>query len=269
MSRMAERQLQVATFDALDIVRRAQVHGQDRSDEVALRSAIDKLVNATIDSYEQMAVRYTALHGDKPSIADRRHLKVLLNEVRRRVRLGQVKVTGRRWRLLDVGAGPGRDLTFLVSTTDDLDAVAVEMCPTFLKMLRGAENRGRVLSPPYELDMRRLTGIPAASYACVRHHATLHHLPLLWRGMGADEAVAESYRVVQPGGILYTLVKRGNGMRIVDTNEGLGSRLFQLYTPEMINELLIRNGFRVIRLDLCWEWQRNVDWLRVLAERPG
>lgn len=268
-SRFDESLERLTPTEALQVVRQAFTRDRATETLAELRVAIEALVKATLKSYTQEAARYASLRGEKLSPRDRRYLRILLNEVRRRVASGEVCSRDGKWNMLDVGAGPGRDLAFLASETGDVYATGVEKCEEFLRVLRAAKEQGLIHSAPYELDMRRLTGVPDDSYACVRHHATLHHLPLLWEGLGVDEAISESFRVLQPGGVLYALVKQGTGLQLTDTNDGMGQRLVQLFTRETINTLLGRNGFRVVRMESHWEWERDMDWLLVIAERPG
>ncbi len=173
----------------------------------------------------------------------------------------------RRWRLVDVGAGYGRDVR-IIAREADIEPIAVEVADGFVEALRRSEARGEIpRGSVVKADMRRLDGIESMSVECVRLHATLHHLPVLWPGVGADAAVAEAHRVLVPGGVLCVTVKYGTGFRLVDTSEGLGGRAYQFFSAGMLVDLLDRNGFEVFRLERRMERrdQGTVDWLFALA----
>lgn len=255
---------------AFEIVQRAQAAGQSAAPVEGVCQALEVLVNATIMTYTNMSAEYSALRRDEPSDWDMPMLELLLSEVRNRVKTGRLVTMDGKWKLLDLGAGHGRDLRYFASHPD-ISPVGIEISEGFLEILGNLEHKGQIPPNSYlALDIRRLVGIPSTSFACVRDSATIQHLPVLWKGLGADESVAEGFRVLQPGGIFSTIVKRGHGLKFIDTNEGLGARLYQLFTPDSLKDLLQRNGLRVIHMEERTEPRPsgNIDWVFALSERP-
>jgi SAM-dependent methyltransferase len=120
-----------------------------------------------------------------------------------------------------------------------------------------------------KMDMRDLFGFVSETFDIVRHNATLLHLPLVTLGIGADQAVAESYRVLVNNGILFVSVKAGQGMELHDTGEGLGGRFFQYYSRDSLGELLSRSKFKVLEIE-NWREERpsdTVNWLAAYAQK--
>jgi len=146
--------------------------------------------------------------------------------------------------------------------------VALEIAEGFVTVLRGLEadgvlGEGAVVAA----DMRDLSAIPSGSFHCVRNHASLHHLPVVPGGLGADSAVREARRVLAPGGVFYVFVKAGEGIDMIDTNEGLGGRFYQLFTHDTLGALLGRHGFSVTRTGDLVEVRPSgeVDWIYAFA----
>lgn len=257
--------------EAFEIVQFAQKIGPTSFLLANIRKALDVLVGTTSETYSRMSAVYSTTRGSMPDKWDETFNQLMLNEVRRRVEAGKIKATNGKWKLLDVGAGHGRDLIFFVSQPDILP-LGIEISKEFLSILESLEKNGDLPPGSYrELDMRRLVGIGNRSFACVRNHATLHHLPILWEGVGADEAVAESYRVLQPGGIFHVLVKKGNKLKFIDTHEKLGPRLFQLFTTKNLETILERNKLKVIHIEESTEERAGlkIEWVFALAERAS
>ncbi len=258
-------------IDAIMIIREAQVtsRANAETDTVLVTNAIETLVNATRKTYSKMSAKYSNLRSDHPSDWDMPMIDLMLETVRGRVASGKLLQSDGRWKLLDIGAGHGRDLEFF-GKISDVAPVGIENNDEFLEILAALEKAGRIPILSYmKADMRELTPIVSNSVACVRNHATLHHLPLLWKGVGVDQAISETYRVLQPHGIFYVLVKSGNGLDFIDTNEGLGPRLFQLFTKSSLSCVLERNGFHIFHLEERTEVRSSgsVDWIFALAER--
>jgi DNA modification methylase len=84
----------------------------------------------------------------------------------------------------------------------------------------------------------------------------------------ADQALCEGYRVLKDTGIIYLSVKRGEGLQMVDTREGLGKILHQFHTMESIAGLLTRNHFRIVE-----SWTKpssrgkHIVWICAMAEK--
>lgn len=71
-------------------------------------------------------------------------------------------------------------------------------------------------------------------------------MPVIDKGYTADLAIEESYRVLKPRGLIFVFVKGGEGLKQVDTHEGLGGRVFQFFNENLVKDLLIRIGFSIV-----------------------
>ena len=250
-------------LDAVDAIRRAQGGDASIAPE-QLGWAVDAIVEATRDGYEREGDTYAQRRGHGTSEADEYMNGLLLGSVRERIADGRIAANrDGRWRLLDIGAGPGRDLVRF-SAEPDVEPVALENSPLFLDLLaRVAAELGLPSGAVVSADMRDLSGLADASFHCVRSHATLHHLPVVPHGLGADAAVAETRRVLVPGGIFHVLVKAGDGVEMIDTAEGMGLRFYQLFSRPLLEGLLERNGFTVVHMEdrVSRRAAGDVQWL--------
>lgn len=249
--------------EAMSTVRKCQTELSSCS-LATVAAAVDALVSSTTATYKREAQTYEALRGSEISSRDAAMNRQLLDLVRSRI-VDQLLRPGPngRWRLLDVGAGYGRD-AIAFAREPDIDVVAVENSPAFLDALgrhqqSGELRDGKVL----DADMRDLSAIRDEAFQCVRNHAALLHLPVVPYGLGADAAVAETRRILVDGGVFYCLVKYGTGVQIVDTGEGVGGRFFQLFTDETVTSLLQRHSFEIVHTQRSIEARPsgNVDWI--------
>lgn len=252
--------------EAMAIIVRAQADPTALPKEV-LKGAIDEVVGTTGDTYTHQSTSYAEAREAQPWDWDSYLEEILLALVRSRIASGRLACPSQKWRLLDVGAGYGRDVLRLAKLPD-VEPVALEYSGGFVKVLQRLQREG-VLSPQgvISADMRDITSVPDASFQCVRNHATLHHLPVVPYGLGADAAVAESRRVLVRGGVFYVLVKEGNGVDMIDTGEGLGGRFFQLFTRDLLAELIDRHSFSLVHLEEGIEYRASgeVPWLFALS----
>jgi SAM-dependent methyltransferase len=247
---------------ALDLLRASQAG--DRTIEAnELDLAIDSVVGFTADSYSRHSERYAEARGQRTTPLEERLIAALLSTVRRQIAEHHAPPpAGPRWRLLEIGAGSGRDLLRLAEERD-VEPVALDNSPGIVRHLKEvAAADGLPPESVVQCDMRDLSLFSSASFHCVRNHASLHHLPLAPGERGADAAIAESRRVLVDGGVLYVLVRAGEGLTEIDTEEGLGPRVFQLFSAESLADLLARHDLRTLHVeqlnsrrgqqDLCW-----------------
>jgi SAM-dependent methyltransferase len=192
----------------------------------------------------------------------------MLSLVRSRIASRELPLrTNEKWRLLDVGAGYGRDV-LRFSQEPDVAPVALENAPGFVALLKGLQESGELAADAViAADMRAMVDVADGSFHCVRNHATLHHLPVVGQGLGADEAVRECRRILVKGGVFYVLVKAGEGLNMIDTKEGIGGRFFQLFTPSLLGQLLRRHDFDIAHMEELVEARgsANVPWVFSLA----
>jgi SAM-dependent methyltransferase len=233
-----------------------------------LAQAVDSIVECTRLTYEREASVYEELRGDQISSDDLRMNMKLLVTVRERIGYGLIHRSNPPvWRLLDVGAGYGRDAKYF-SAEADIRVSVLENSAAFLGTLRRAEEAGKIkLDQIIDTDMRDLSMIADASFECVRNYATLLHLPVVPYGLGADSAVSETRRILVTGGVFQCLVKQGVGTEMVDTGEGLGSRFYQYFSNDSIKQLLARHNLEVINCETFREPRPSgeVKWIMVLA----
>jgi SAM-dependent methyltransferase len=253
--------------DAVDVILQA-----NRNPSVIVRSnlarAIDTIVMCTRRTYEDEAESYEELRGSEISQQDARINRLLIDSVGARLATGLLDSPNpTTWRLLDVGAGYGRDAKFF-SMQPGIRVSVVENCAPFLEILERRSSSGDIfLDRVIDADMRDLSAITDGSYECVRNHATLHHLPLAPYGLGADAAVHETRRVLVNGGIFYCFVKSGHGVAVTDTGEGLGKRFYQFFTEQPLRELLLRHHLEPFHCETVLESRPagDVAWIMMLA----
>jgi SAM-dependent methyltransferase len=230
---------------------------------------VDKLCDITKLTYNNAAHLYADIRCEWPSKKDAFLMDKLIEMARARMQEGKLGNQRGRISVLDVGTGNGRDLRYL-KRFNDVDAVGIDNAEAFIQILDELAEKGEIPRKSYyKMDMRDLSAFPNSSFDVVRQNASLLHLPMLPNKIGADEAVAESFRVLKPSGLIYVLVKEGSGLKYMDTREGLGKRVYQTYSEESIRELLERNGFRILEIRSRYSKRPIglVKWLLVFAER--
>ncbi|MCZ7458627.1 class I SAM-dependent methyltransferase [Streptomyces sp. WMMC940] len=253
--------------DAIRVIEQDQMDPGVLGRDVVV-AAVDEVVRGTAAAYTKQSASYEQAREAAPWKWDEYLTATLLERVRSRIADGSLPLGGAtRWRMLDVGAGYGRDV-LRFAEEPDIEPVALENAGGFVRYLRRAQDEGRIGPDGVMVtDMRDLSVIEDGRFHCIRVHATLHHLPLVSHGLGADAAVAGFRRVLAPGGVLYVLVKSGTGVNVIDTGEGLGGRFFQLFTSASLRQLLERHSFSVVQMEEAVEPRSsgNVDWLFALA----
>jgi len=170
--------------------------------------------------------------------------------------------------ILDVGVGDGKGVRFAHSI--GMDVWGCDVSDAFIKMAQNQlpdELESRIV----KCDMRSLP-FDKESFHIIRHNATLVHMPLIGPGYGSDKAISEASRVLKHGGLLYISLKIGDsdGICFIDTNEGLGKRIYQLYKKSDIENLLIDNGFIIIDKDSLFEQRtptQMIEWYNIIARK--
>lgn len=163
--------------------------------------------------------------------------------------------------ILDVGAGSGRDL--LYGQHLGFKMVGCDKCQEFVNQY----NQIHTNAPAYIYGDACELLFENETFDVVRQSASLVHIPMIGQGYGTDLAIHESHRVLKMGGLLYVLVKEGNGINVTDTNEGLGKRIFQYYEDKDIRQIFSRNNFKVLAIREIEEMRQGVliKWLACIA----
>ncbi|MDP3763221.1 MAG: methyltransferase domain-containing protein, partial [bacterium] len=195
----------------------------------------------TQQTYNRMSAKYKQLRGRVPEGKDLADLERFLDLSGCR-RPGNVSVK-EKIKVLDVGTGL-RDISWL-SDQLGVSAVGIDYAESVVESIR-KERR--------DADVRRMNMLDLEfsneEFDGVRFQATLHHQPIVDSEQGADVAIKEAHRVLKPGGICYVFVKaetdERRGFMAIDTGEGLGARFYQFYSEESLQQLLDRNGFKLV-----------------------
>lgn len=236
-------------------------------DEVKL--IVDRIGERTKDTYNKIAYRYRELRSEYPGKMDQSFFEKLLDIVNPLVEKEILGDNGQKLHLLDVGTGSGRDLRYF-KKFKNLKAIGIDNSPAFIQILNELSQDSEIDKGSFfNANMRKLSLFKEHQFDIVRHNASLLHLPVTPIRIGADEAIAESFRVLKPGGILYIWAKAGDGLKILDTEEGLGERIFQLFTEKSLADLLTRNQFQIISIEKCLEERPSgtIPMIAVFAQK--
>lgn len=170
-------------------------------------------------------------------------------------------------KLLDVGTGHGRDLKYALDL--GFNSIGVDNADAFITGLEKLARENIIPNDSFiKADMRNLP-FEDNSFDIVRQQASLLHLPIVAEGYTVDKAIEENYRVLKENGLLYVLVKKGDGIQYVDTNEGLGGRIFQFHNENTIRNVVERNDFKIIDITNEIEDREGkiVEWIMIIAKK--
>lgn len=250
---------------AIEMLNRAKQAGnqnliREAREKVAkLTTEVDKITRAT---YDRMSAKYKALRGQVPEGKDLEILQKFLALTGQQMP-GTAKVK-KRTKILDVGTSL-RDMSWF-SGQPDVSAIGIDYAESVVRSIREVRE---------DVDVRHMNMLnlefDSETFNGVRFQATLHHQPIIDSEQGADVAIHEAYRVLKPGGICYIFVKAETEARhafmAVDTGEGLGARFYQFYSKEMLQQLLERNGLRLLGEIEEWADERGEKNLIAFAKK--
>jgi ubiquinone/menaquinone biosynthesis C-methylase UbiE len=255
--------------DRLDIIQNKIFSGEYSNHDLNEANQIaEQLLFLTKISYDAISGKYAEIRGNKPQQVEINDWNKLLNLAREKAKLGLLGDNNGNLNLLDIGTGSGRDIKY-ASKIADIRVIGIDNSDGFIELLHQLEMKKEIPTGSYfKADMRNLSHFSEGYFDIVRNNASLVHLPLIKKGYMADLAISESFRVLKNNGILYLLVREGDGLELIDTEEGLGVRFYQLFTKKKLLDLVTRNGFKNIEL-----WTRpssrnkEVMWIALMAEK--
>jgi len=150
-----------------------------------------------------------------------------------------------------------------------INVIGIDNSEGIIEILKELEHKNII--PQNSFQKSDILNLPFKNetFDVVRHCASLVHIPITTKGEMLDKAIFESYRVLKNKGIAHIIVKEGKGINYIDTNEGLGGRIFQLHTKETIKMVIERNNFKIIELKHIEEKRPKsvVKWITVIAQK--
>ncbi len=228
-----------------------------------LNQLAKEFLEMTRQTYEKIAGTYLDINGTK-MIDSYKNMYDILFKIAEK----ELKKKIDNMKVLDVGTGPGRDIKFMYSQGIK-KVVGLDNSEEFIKILKELEEKGEI--PKNSFVKGDMLDIPFDNeiFDIVRQNASLLHVPITTKGEMLDKAIQESYRVLKENGILFVSVKKGKGVQLIDTKEGLGARIYQMHTIESITEILKKHCFYVLDIIKIEEQRKEskIDWINVIAKK--
>lgn len=232
-------------------------------EEQELNQLAEEFLEMTKKTYDKVATTYSDVNGTKMIDSYRNMYDILFKTAEK-----ELKKPIEDMEVLDVGTGPGRDIKFMYSKGVKR-AVGLDNSEEFIKILKELEEKGEI--PKNSFVKGDMLDIPFDNeiFDIVRQNASLLHIPITIKGEMLDKAIQESYRVLTENGILFVSVKKGKGVQLIDTKEGLGARIYQMHTVESITKILEEHHFHILDIIEIEEQrkQSKIDWINVIAKK--
>lgn len=186
-----------------------------------------------MDIYRQVQTSYDRM---VPEFAKRHHFNIPDHLVALAKELAEH--VGPQGRLIDIGCGTGRDMAWFEA--QHIPTLGVDLSMGMLAYAR--ENvRGELVS----MNMRYL-GFANACFDGAWCCASLLHLPKA----EAIYALGEIRRILKVGAMLMLCVQEGTGEGWEESYIPDASRFFARYQESEMIDLLLKNGFRVLKTNL-------------------
>ena len=200
--------------------------------------------NPTIQTYDEVALRYFERNKDRSPIDD--HLRIFVRFLKSQ---GVAEMP-----VIDVGCGPGFDTATM--RKEGLHCLGLDLSWSMLRAAIGHYSDDYIIADMMKLPLSESAG---GLWCC----ASLLHLK-------RDEmpfALKELSRVLVRNGLLYLSVKEGDGHRWSNAPYGGNARrFFTLWKPSDLDRLIQDAGFRI--LDSTMEsWTGESPWLARFAAR--
>lgn len=172
-------------------------------------------------------------------------------------------------KVADVGTGGGWDTEFL--RTEGFDAVGTDVSTAEIDKARKRYPLSRY-EVAYAQDLSGVFEDDSLDGAWAQ--ASLYHIPYYGEGSPLDDSVKEISKKLKKGGLFYMGVHSAppgeEGMLELEARGiGLGTRFSQNLAEEEVREMLLRNGFRIIKLINAPQGKRQRYWITVFAEKIG
>ena len=234
-----------------------------KCEEQELNQLAKEFLEMTRKTYNKVASTYSDVNGTKMIDSYKNMYDILLKTAEK-----ELKKPIDDMEVLDVGTGPGRDIKFMYSKGVKR-AVGLDNSEEFIKILKALEEKGEI--PKNSFVKGDMLDIPFdnETFDIVRQNASLLHIPITTKGEMLDKAIQESYRVLKENGILFVSVKKGKGVQLIDTKEGLGARIYQMHTVESITKILEEYHFRILDIIEIEEQRKEskINWINVIAKK--
>jgi ubiquinone/menaquinone biosynthesis C-methylase UbiE len=165
--------------------------------------------------------------------------------------------------VLDLGCGPGHDAAELTSR-----GLTVTGCDAAGRLLREAHDYASLAGRLVQGDARTLP-FAASSFDGIWCCASLLHVPK--RNVG--HALAEAFRILQRGGVLFTSMSEGEQRGAISVHsDGLGPRDYYYYRQETWAALVAGAGFEIVDHDVQRESGNfnpgSSGWIEIFARKP-
>jgi len=221
-----------------------------------------KLSKYTAEQYSDYSVLYQQLNRPDMTTLDSDLWAELLGCARRYLGKNANELS-----IIDVGTGDGRAIEFALQ--NGMSVLGIDNSEGFINILKAKADERVIPENSYMYSDMCNINIGDSLFDIVRMNASILHLPIIDKGFTVDLALSEAYRILKNSGLLFINVKYGNGVVLIDTNEGLGGRVYQLYDHALLDVLLNRNGFLTLSSFDKFETrgENNIHWITRVAQK--
>jgi len=241
----------------------AKYNGDKRPVYQEMNILAEKIAVYTTQQYNLKSNTYSNLKRPDVARIDCHMWEALVRQIKKHIDCDLHNVL-----LLDAGTGDGCAIEKAINL--GMKVLGLDNSTGFIETLIKKEKQGVI--PPNSFvmsDMCSMDCIEDNTFDVVRMNASLSHLPIISCGYTVDLALSEAYRVLKMDGLIFISVKAGEGHVLIDTNEGLGKRFYQMYSHENLNVILTRNGFvNVDKIDAVESRNQNtIHWIAHIAQK--
>ena len=235
---------------------------EDKEKQELNRLAEEFLV-ITKQTYDKTAITYSQVNETRMMTSVAEKIDILF-EIAKEVLNKSISEMS----ILDVGTGPGRDIKYIYSKGVE-KVIGLDNSEGFIKLL--SELAMKKVIPEDSFVKGDMLNLPFdnKTFDIVRENASLLHIPITTKGEMLDKVMQENNRVLKENGLIYVSVKKGEGIRYIDTKDGLGGRIFQLHTIETITKMIEQNKFKILNIKEEVE-ERNgdiINWIYIIAKK--